>query len=177
MPRKENNVTLASLHSTLKTSNEVVNINPLILFSRLILLAESEEETFEYELTNYQFSLFKDGMMRNSKKASLCSSLMKIIPNANLPKEIVYVNGGETLLFQIKWLLFTNFSNMYKLYEKHLRSKYGYCCVVFDCCGSGPSAKDIQHKNRSGKVLPDITFISDEKYVRSQDNFLDNQNN
>ena len=57
--------------------------------------------------------------MRNSKKASLCSSLMKIIPNANLPKEIVYVNGGETLLFQIKWLLFTNFSNMYKLYKKH----------------------------------------------------------
>ena len=48
---------------------------------------------------------------------------------------------------------------------------------MFDCCGSGPSAKDIQHTNRSGNVFPDITFTSDEKCVKSQDNFLDNQNN
>ena len=66
---------------------------------------------------------------------------------------------------------------MYKLYEKHLYSKYGYCYVVFDCCESGPSTKDIQHANRSGKVLPGITFTSDEKCIKSQDDFLDNQNN
>ena len=41
-------VTLARLHSILKTDNEVVNINPLIY------------------------------MMRNGNKASLCSFLMKI---------------------------------------------------------------------------------------------------
>ena len=56
-------------------------------------------------------------------------------------------------------------------------SKYGYCYVVFDCRGSGPSTKDKQHTNRSGKVLPDITFTSDDKCVKSQDDFLDNQNN
>ena len=41
------------LHSALKIDNEVVNINPLILFSWHILLAEHGEETtlcFEYEL-------------------------------------------------------------------------------------------------------------------------------
>ena len=32
----------------------------------------------------------------------------------------------------------------YKLYEKHLYSKYGYCYVVFDCYRNGPSAKDMQ---------------------------------
>ena len=79
----------------------------------------------EYELTNYPLSLFKDGMMRNGKKASLCSFLMKVIPNANLTTEIVQVNDGEALLFQIKSFLFTNFSDMYKSYEKHLYSKYG----------------------------------------------------
>ena len=126
MPRKEKTDTLARLHSTLKTDNEVVNVNPFILFSRLMLLAEREEETtpcFEYELTNYPFSLFKDGMMRNGNKTSLCGVLMKVIPNANLPSEIVQVNDGEALLFQIKSLLFTKFSDMYKLYEKHLYSK------------------------------------------------------
>ena len=48
---------------------------------------------------------------------------------------------------------------------------------MFDCRGKGPSSKDKQHTNRSGKVLPDITFTSDEKCVKYQDDFLDNQNN
>ena len=43
-PRKEKIATLATLHSTLKMDNEVVDIDPLILFSQLILLAEREEE-------------------------------------------------------------------------------------------------------------------------------------
>ena len=80
------------------------------------MLAQREEETtpcFEYELTNYPFSLFKDGMMRNGNKASLCSFLMKVTPNTNLPSEIVQVNDREALLFQIKSLLFTKFSDMY----------------------------------------------------------------
>ena len=38
--------------------------------------------------------------MRNGNKASLCSFLMKILPNSNLPTEIVQVNDEETLLFQ-----------------------------------------------------------------------------
>ena len=130
MPQKEKTLTLAKVHSTLKTDNEVANINPFILFFGLILLAEREEETtpcFEYELTNYPFLLFWNGMMRNGNNASLCSFLMKVIPNANLPTEIVQVNDGETLLFQIKSLLFTKSSDIYMLYEKSLYSKYGYC--------------------------------------------------
>ena len=126
MPQKEKTLTLAKVHSTLKTDNEVANINPFILFSRLILLAEREEETtpcFEYELKNYPFSFFKDGMMRNGNKASLCSFLMKVMTNANLPSEIVQRNDGESLLLPIKSLLFTKFSDIYKLYEKHLCSK------------------------------------------------------
>ena len=71
----------------------------MILFSQLILLAEREEKTtpkFEYELTNYPFSLFKQGMMRNGNKASLCSFQMKVIPNeiTTQPTEIVQVNDG-----------------------------------------------------------------------------------
>ena len=81
--QKEKTVTLVTLHSTLNIDNEVVNINPLILFSQLIFLAESGEETtpwFEYELANYPFTLLKDGMMRNGNKASLRSFLMEGIP-------------------------------------------------------------------------------------------------
>ena len=40
-------------------------------------------------------SLFKDGVMRNGDKASLCSFLMKGILNGNLPTEIVPVKDGK----------------------------------------------------------------------------------
>ena len=99
---KEKIVTLATLHSTLKIDNEIVHIDPLILFSRLILLVEREEETtpcFKHELTNYPLSLFKDGMMRSGNKASLRNYLTKGIPNANLPTEIVQVIDGGALLY------------------------------------------------------------------------------
>ena len=74
VPLKEKIATLATLHSTLKIDNKVIDIDPLILFSRPILPAEREEDAtpyFEHELTNYPLSLFKDGMMRNGNKASL----------------------------------------------------------------------------------------------------------
>ena len=185
MSRKEKTFTLARFHSTLKTANEVVNVNPLILFSRLVLLAEREEETtpcFEYELINYPFSLFKDGMMRNGSKTSLCNFLMKVILNVNLSSEIVQANDGETLLFQIKLLLFPICINYTKIICTANMDAAILCLVVFFfvffffCCGSGPSTKDIKHTNRSGKVLLDITFTLDEKCVKSQDDFWDNQN-
>ena len=99
---------------------------------------------------------------------------MKGIPNANVPTEIVQLNDGEALVCQIKSFLCTKFSDIYKLHEKDLCSKYRHCNVVFNCYVNGPSTKDMQHANRSSTGLPDITFISDEKCVKPQDKFLDN---
>ena len=76
----------------------------MILFSRLILLAEREQDAtpcFEYELTNYPLSFFKDGIIRSGNKASLRNYLTKGIPNANLPTEIVPLIEGEALLYQV----------------------------------------------------------------------------
>ena len=109
MPRKEKTVTLVTLHSTLKIDNEVVNINPLILFSRHILLAERGQETtpcLKQELSRRY--------MRNGNKVSLCSFLIKGITNANLPTEIVPINNGEALVYQIKPFLCTKFFDIYK---------------------------------------------------------------
>ena len=45
---------------------------------------------------------------------------------------------------------------IYKLHEKHLHSKYGYCYVLFDCYGNGPSTKDMQHANIMAQVCPTL---------------------
>ena len=63
--------------------------------------------------------------MRSGNKVSLNNYLTKGIPNANLPTEIIQVIDGETLLCQIKSFLYTRFSDIYKLYEKPLYSKFG----------------------------------------------------
>ena len=107
----------------------------MILFSRLILLAEREQDAtpcFEYELTNYPLSLFKDGIIRSGNKASLRNYLTKGIPNANLPTEIVQLTEGGALLYQVKWSLYKKFSDICKLYKRNLYSKFGYFYVVFD---------------------------------------------
>ena len=163
---KKKIVTLATLHSTLNIGNEVVNINPLILFSRLILLAEREENAtpcVEYGLTNYPFSLCKDGMMRSNNKTSLQNYLTKGLPKVYLPTEIVQVIDRGALLCQVRWCLYTKFSDIYKSSKRHLYRKFGYCYVVFDGYGNGPSPKDMQNIKRSGTVSPNITFTSNIK--------------
>ena len=177
---KEKIVTLATLHSALKIDNEVVEIDPSILFSRPVLLAEREEDAtacVEYEVTNYPLSLFKGGMMRSGNNASLRNYLTKGIPNENLPTEIVQVTDGGALLYQVNWCLYTKFSDIYKSCERRLYSKFGYCYVVFDGYENGPSTKVMQHIKRNGKVSPNITFTSNTKCIKSQNKLLDNQNN
>ena len=115
--------------------------------------------------------------MRSGNKASLRNYLTKGIPNANLPTEIVQVIDGGALLYQVKWCLYTKFSDAYMSCERHLYSKFGFCYVVFDGYENDPSTKDMQYIKRNGKVSPNITFTSNTKYIKSQDKLLDNQNN
>ena len=54
--------------------NQVIHIDPSMLFTRLIVLLERSErmeDYFQFELTPMPTSLFKDGMMRKSNKAAL----------------------------------------------------------------------------------------------------------
>ena len=113
-------------------------------------------------------------MVRSGKKAPLRSYFAEGIPIANLPLEIVQLIDGGALLYQVKWSLYTKFSKIYKLNERYLYSQFGYCYVVFDGYENGPSTKDMHHIERSYKVSPKVTFASDTKCVKSQDEFLDN---
>ena len=57
------------LYSSVTVDNEVISIDPLTLFLRLIVTVERKPEIdigsyFEYELTPYPTSLFTGGVMR-----------------------------------------------------------------------------------------------------------------
>ena len=58
--------TMSQMTSVCSVDSEKVSVDPSMLFHRLILVAErdnSVRECFQYELTPYPVSLFKDGLM------------------------------------------------------------------------------------------------------------------
>ena len=76
--RSDQAVTLNSLKPTLSNGDDQVVIDPLILFSRLIVLMKRYDDVssfFEYELSVIQASLSKDNMMRKPSKSSVAKAL------------------------------------------------------------------------------------------------------
>ena len=77
--RKEQITSLSSLTNVIRLKNDKVNINPVLLFTRLIVLAERYDDIrsyFEYELTAYPTSLFHNNFMRKPIKALLIESII-----------------------------------------------------------------------------------------------------
>ena len=77
--RKDKVKTFESLLPTTKIGDSNNHINPLILFTRLTALMNSEDNigvNFRYELTPEPAALFKDGMMRKPSKSVLRNHLL-----------------------------------------------------------------------------------------------------
>ena len=65
---------LADLKPKIQVDQQKLNINPNILFSRLIAIVQRKEDMspyFDHELTAFPTSLFKDNFMHESGKAQL----------------------------------------------------------------------------------------------------------
>ena len=78
MKRTEKVRTLIHLTKGIKIDQETVHVEPLIMFSRLLILLEICEDTtpyFQYELTPFPASLFKHPVMRKLNKSVLGTSL------------------------------------------------------------------------------------------------------
>ena len=71
-------VTLVSLKPSIKVGNQNVVIDSMILFSRLIVSLQRNDDVasyFAYELAPVPTALFKDNMMRKPTKSSLAKVL------------------------------------------------------------------------------------------------------
>ena len=79
--------TLEILKVGVQIGKEKVNVDPLLLFSRLLTLVEREEDVksyFRYELTSIPTSLFENGMMRKATKSNLAKSIKQGVPTKYL---------------------------------------------------------------------------------------------
>ena len=139
-----------------KIDKEKVNVDPLLLFSRLVVLVEREEgmkRYFRYELTSIPTSLFENGMMRKASKSNLERSIKQdASPNSPTTNELSHVLDGGALLHKVKWLPNSTYQSILNQYSNYVKTKYGKCCIVFDGYENGPYMKDHEHKRRAGKV-------------------------
>ena len=104
--RKDQVKTFESLSPTTKIGDSNVHVNPLILFTRLTVLMNSEDNigvNFRYELTPEPTALFKDGMMRKPGKSVLRNHLLSTAESMTPQDHDVCVIDGGTLLHKVFW--------------------------------------------------------------------------
>ena len=150
---------LNHLHPGIQVDKKKVHINPTLLFSRLIAIAQREEDMaqfFCYELTTIPTSLFKDNSLRKTDKAQLAKSLKNGVEPSALSSQAKYVLDGGALIHRVKWMKKGTYRDVLKQYVSYVRAKYNNCCIVFDGYVQGPSIKDSEHQRRVRKACADI---------------------
>ena len=172
--------TLEYLQNPIKVGKENVRFDPMLLFNRLILLAQREDDMagcFNYELTPSPTSLFKDGLMRKANKAMLKKAITQNIEPSEENPYTMYVIDGGALLHKVKWIPNSTYLQVADQYLTYVRTKYGRACVVFDGYEAGPSTKDHEHIRRSGNVAPNISVKLSNQAHKQQEAFLKNEHN
>ena len=178
--RRDHIKPLADLKPGIQIDQQKLNINPIILFSRLIAIVQRKEDMspyFDYELTAFPTSLFKDNFMRKSVKAQLAKSLTDSVDSSELRRQMMHVLDGGALLHRVKWGKKMSYQEVAKQYVSYVRGKYGESCVVFDGYEQGPSIKDHEHLRRVKKVCADIQLNESMEAYKNQEVFLANEKN
>jgi len=177
---------LASIHKGITINKELVTVNTVTLFNRIICVVQTSHERselFKYELAPKPLSLFDDISMRKSNKAELSKVFeKKVSPLSQLPSErLTFVIDGGFLLHRVLWDIPSTYSDICKMYVAHVVNKYSTHArptVVFDGYGNIPNTKDAEHARRISRGRS-LDIIIDEAMACSSkpSEFLANEKN
>lgn len=181
-------VTMGSKNT--KVGEEVVNIDPQLLFQRLAFVSEQQDidkrDIFKYELCSYPASLFSDSVLpRKANKSVLANAIWAKVDKCQIAAsespllDPLYVLDGGALLHRISWSVGMLFADICNSYTNYVLTRYGKSVViVFDGYSCGPSTKDVTHIRRNeGRSSPNVLFSTDMKLTMKKDMFLSNKTN
>lgn len=145
---------------------------------RLIVIVEKEPDDeianyFQYELSPYPMSLFKDGIMRDPAKSKLKSHLLQNVEKVQSPLGTKSVVDGGALLWCCNWKFNESFADILKRYVTFL-SSLKVDIVVFD--GYCVSTKDSTHNKRE-KSSNTIEIHENNLCPADRTSFLSNHTN
>jgi len=175
--KKTNTAVTQGTKSSISVDRDVVNVDPLLMFQRLVTVVKDSEDVelqnlFTYELCTYPPSLFdSEGVLREAAKATLADAMWKHIdePPKFVPDGCTYILDGGSLLQRIPWKTGQTYDDICRTYVDHVTTKYGIgTTVVFDGYTSEPTTKDVTHQRRScGIVGPTVLQYDTEAEKRA----------
>jgi hypothetical protein len=174
--------TLAQVTTSVTGGKKVLNIDPSLLFNRLLIIMERSGDMqpyFAYELSALPASLFKDAFMRKPDKSKLAKELIAgVVSSPPTPQSTVHVIDGGCLLHMVSWCDGGSYADVAQQYVAYVNRHYDTTAiVVFDGYCTGPATKDHEHQRRSSKCAPDVVFSATKIAYRSQAAFLANERN
>lgn len=152
---------LASVTNLSVPKLKKTQFDPLNLFCRLCMLKTDEDELetlFQYELSPYTLSLFKEGTMRKTQKSALYT-VFNPMEDTTL-ENCHYVIDGGFLLHCVVWPRNENFSSICNMYYNYITKHYSTSqkiSVVFDGYDAD-GLKEAERRRRYTKMAPDIIF-------------------
>ncbi|KAE8737639.1 hypothetical protein FOCC_FOCC016896, partial [Frankliniella occidentalis] len=179
--RKDKAVNIAATNATITVGEDRLQVNPSVLFHRIICNVHTEEmleECMGHELAPRPTALFDDVSMRPGTKSKLIEVLSKLSPpTSDVPADPCYVIDGGFLLRRVQWPRPATYSAICDAYVAYVTKHYGHDCrVVFDGYGAGPSTKDVQHIRRAS-IAARLTVTLDKTAAVTRDEFLGSSEN
>ena len=181
--RKDRVLPLATVGNSVKVRDEIIPVNTMQLFNRIICVIKSDEDfasCLEYELAPRPLSLFDDISMRKTEKAVLYRVIESYAASEQTyPKDSMCVVDGGYLLRRVVWPQHGTYSDVYSAYVSYVQRHYGTTSyVIFDGYGDVCSTKTVEHNRRAKRVeSAEILFTDDMPITIRQDRFLTNGRN
>ncbi|KAL8591470.1 hypothetical protein ACOMHN_026660 [Nucella lapillus] len=177
--KKDVAVTLAT-NLAVRVNDEPIIIDPLLLFQRLLKIAQSTPETipslFKYEMTNLPCALFDaSGLPSKSTLAEYLWSSAK--EDTTLPNEnINFVLDGGSLLHKLPWQRGSTYNQLAEMYAEFVARKYKKAPIVFDGYSTQQTTKAATHIRRHGTSVQ-VNFTGDMILQDTRETFLANPSN
>ena len=184
--KRNRQVTTLASKGNIKIDGDEINVDPQLLFQRLLAAANGEtndlSELFNYELTSSPSSIFDNsGLMRLADKSALTDVIWKLgdcASTTGIEMHTDCVLDGGSLLHRLPWTKGDTFLGICGNYIKYVMNRYADPIIVFDGYNSTPSTKDHAHRRRSkGIVGSQVRFGEMTPFRSKKDIFLSNEEN
>lgn len=133
--RKNKVLSLKTVTSSIKINEEIIVVDPLLLFQRISLNVEKKEDMkyyLRYELAPYPLSIFDDAGMRKAQKNNFSDNFDRTeeIPSAGNAFNVI---DDNFLLYRIQWHQNESTRKILDLYVNYVKGNFSLdSYIVFD---------------------------------------------
>ena len=128
--KKKDQVCSLSNSNTINVIDEVIHIDPQLLFQRLVTAGQCKDnlaEVFLYELFSDPPALLENNFTpREARKATLADALLKWMPGDTPMSsgEVQYILDGGDLLHRAPWSRGDTYGDIYQQYVRYISKHY-----------------------------------------------------